>query len=164
MNARQDRLNKLRRIITENRAENQEDILSMLAAEGCVVTQATLSRDLKDLKVAKAPDGTGGYHYRLPEMRVTSSSSYLEPLMPNGSSTVDGVRSLEFSGQMCVIKTRPGFANMVGSLVDSVLGHKVMGTIAGDDTLLLVMREHSDVEDIITSLEVAVPGISTHRI
>ena len=65
---------------------------------------------------------------------------------------------------MCVIKTRHGVANMVGSLVDSVLGHKVMGTIAVDDTLLLVMREHSDVEDIITSLEVAVPGISTHRI
>lgn len=164
MNAKQDRLNKLRRIITANKASNQEELLALLSAEGCVVTQATLSRDLKALKVAKAPDGTGGYHYRLPEMRVATQTMLQEPLQPYGIHTVEGVRSLEFSGQMCVIKTRPGYANMIGSLVDSVLGHKVMGTIAGDDTLLIVMREHSDLEDIVTALEAAVPGISSHRI
>ena len=81
-----------------------------------------------------------------------------------GSDTVSGVKSIEFSGQMCVLKTNPGYANMIGSLVDNALSHKLMGTIAGDDTLLLIMRVRTDVNDILADLETILPGISARRI
>ena len=64
MNEKKKRLDILKQLIASNTASNQEDILSMLAEKGFVVTQATLSRDLKELKVAKTPDGKGGYHYK----------------------------------------------------------------------------------------------------
>ena len=163
MQPKQDRLKKIRDIIASNKVNNQDSILEKLAEEGYVITQATLSRDLKILKVSKTPDGVGGYHYVLPEMRLISD------LMTNhavafGSDTVSCVKSIEFSGQMCVLKTNPGYANMIGSLVDNALSHKLMGTIAGDDTLLLIMRVRTDVNDILADLETILPGISARRI
>lgn len=160
MNEKKNRLDILKQLIASNAAGNQEDILSMLAEKGFVVTQATLSRDLKELKVAKTPDGKGGYHYKLPEI-ITPDIPEQQLDMRHASV---GVFSIEFSGQFGVIKTRPGYANMIATIVESALKHKIMGTIAGDDTLLLLLREHADVESIMYILESALPGIKERRI
>ncbi|MED9899914.1 MAG: hypothetical protein UFM30_03830 [Bacteroidales bacterium] len=159
MNEKKKRLDILKQLIASNTASNQEDILSMLAEKGSVVTQATLSRDLKELKVAKTPDGKGGYHYKLPEINTPDMPEQLD--MRHASV---GVFSIEFSGQFGVIKTRPGYANMIATIVESALKHKIMGTIAGDDTLLLLLREQADVESIMYILESALPGIKERRI
>lgn len=163
MQPKQDRLKKIREIIASNKVNNQDAILDKLSDEGYSITQATLSRDLKILKVSKTPDGVGGYYYVLPEMRLMNDL-ITSHHVSYGSDTVSGVKSIEFSGQMCVMKTNPGYANMIGSLVDNSLSHKLMGTIAGDDTLLLVMRVRTDVNDILAELESILPGISTRRI
>ncbi len=163
MNLKQKRLDILGRIIASSKAGNQEDILSMLEAEGFVVTQATLSRDLKELKVAKMPDGQGGYRYVLPE--GTSSQKKNVPVIPVSENHIgSGVVSIEFSGQMCVLKTRPGYANMIAAIIDGPLNSGIMGSIAGDDTILLILREKTDAEMIMSEMERVIPGISVRRI
>ena len=165
MNLKQKRLDTLRKLIASNAAGNQEDILMMLAAKGFVVTQATLSRDLKELQVAKTPDASGEYRYVLPEtmhsMLEEARHSYSAQ---ESSHIISGVRSIEFSGQAGVIKTRPGYANMVASVIDSVLAHKVMGTIAGDDTILLILRAETDADAILAEIEPVIPGMTARRI
>ncbi|MCI6768856.1 MAG: hypothetical protein MR597_01490 [Bacteroidales bacterium] len=107
MQPKQDRLKKIREIIASNKVNNQDAILDKLSDEGYSITQATLSRDLKILKVSKTPDGVGGYYYVLPEMRLMNDLITSHPVS-YGSDTVSGVKSIEFSGQMCVMKTTPG--------------------------------------------------------
>lgn len=163
MNPKQKRLDILRRIIASSKAGNQENILSMLEAEGFVVTQATLSRDLKELKVAKMPDGQGGYRYVLPEKAEPRKKT--EPALSVADNHAGaGVVSIEFSGQMCVLKTRPGYANMIAAIIDGPLNSRIMGSIAGDDTILLILRKKTDTEMILSEMEKVIPGISVRRI
>lgn len=163
MTPKQKRIDMLRRLIVSSNAGNQEDILSMLEAEGYPVTQATLSRDLKELKVAKMPDGLGGYRYVLPEMAPAAGNT------PNANVAgrehiISGIISVEFSGQMCVIKTRPGYANMIAAILDAPLNAKIMGSIAGDDTIFMVLRAGTDADAISADMETVIPGISVRRI
>ena len=107
--------------------------------EGFSLTQATLSRDLKQLKVAKAASMNGNYVYVLPNntmyKRMTEQYSATEMLM------VDGIRGIDFSGNLAVIRTRPGYASSVAYDIDTHNIAEILGTIAGDDTILLVLRE-----------------------
>lgn len=162
MSTKLKRLDVLRRLIASNKAGSQEDILLMLAENGFNVTQATLSRDLKALKVAKIPDGHGGYHYILPE-----SITGQEPVPISGNASghiISSIKSIEFSGQMGVIRTRPGYANMIASILDSSIGSGLMGTVAGDDTVLLILRQGADSAELLADLEKVIPGISVRRI
>ncbi len=165
MNLKQKRLDTLRKLIASNSAGNQEDILMMLAEKGFVVTQATLSRDLKELQVVKTPDASGEYRYVLPEaMRSVLEEARHSYSAQESSHIISGVRSIEFSEQAGVIKTRPGYANMVASVIDGVLLHKVMGTIAGDDTILLILRAETDADAILAEIETVIPGMTARRI
>lgn len=107
--------------------------------EGFQLTQATLSRDLKQLKVAKAASMNGNYVYVLPNntmyKRMTDPQSASEMLRHTG------FLSIEFSGNIAVIKTRPGYASSLAYDIDNNHFHEIIGTIAGDDTIMLVMRE-----------------------
>ncbi len=166
MNPKQKRLEALKKLIASNNAGNQDDILSMLSASGFVVTQATLSRDLKELKVAKVPNGKGGYGYRLSEQIVKEGvrSASQKPVLSEMSNMLSGIESVEFSGQIGVFHTLPGYANMIASVIDSSLGREVMGTIAGDDTIFLALRATGDIDSIMSRLETVIPGISARRI
>lgn len=166
MNPKQKRLEVLKKLIASNNAGNQDDILSMLSANGFVVTQATLSRDLKELKVAKIPDGKGGYGYRLSEQIANESARQPspKPALSEMSNMLSGIGSVEFSGQIGVFHTLPGYANMIASVIDSGIGREVMGTIAGDDTIFLALRAASDIDSIMSQLEIVIPGISARRI
>ena len=108
MKERHTRLSVLKELIKNNRIDNQDTLLDLLAKEGFSVTQATLSRDLKMLKVGKISDGWSGYYYALPENDLISESekSYIQDVRR-------GVVSIEFSGNFGVIKTRSGHANSV---------------------------------------------------
>jgi transcriptional regulator of arginine metabolism len=112
MNKKTERIEVLKQLIMTNKAASQEDLCAMLKAKGIITTQATLSRDLKDLKVSKSPDSVGGYKYSLPTY-VDESAAF-----DHLSVSPVGIRSIEFSGQLAVIKTKPGYANMVGSIID----------------------------------------------
>jgi transcriptional regulator of arginine metabolism len=138
----------IQQIIRTHKVESQEELAAMLAKEGIQTTQATLSRDLRKLQITKQHNAAGGYYYVLPGHGPQSRAA-------------ESIVSLDFSGQMGIVKTLPGCANMVGALVDTHRHPALMGTIAGDDTLLLVLRENTSCESLMAFLEGFIPGIRT---
>jgi transcriptional regulator of arginine metabolism len=136
--ARQARIVEL---ITRTAIRSQAELANLLAAEGVEVTQATLSRDLEELGAVKlrGPDG-GAPVYALPEdghpMRASGSgTSRLTRLLGEMLVSVDA------SGNLAVLRTPPGAAQFLASAIDRAALHDVVGTIAGDDTILVVARE-----------------------
>jgi transcriptional regulator of arginine metabolism len=150
MKTKNNRLETLRMIISSRQMGSQEELLNALQQEGFKLTQATLSRDLKQLKVAKASTLRGDYVYVLPNdtmyKRVSTAGSNRE--MMNSS----GVLSINFSGNMGVIKTRPGYASAIAWNIDSSDLPPVLGSIAGDDTIFIVIKEGYSHEEVIDAL------------
>lgn len=157
MKAKNSRLQALRMLISSKELCCQDDVLKALAQEGFVVTQATLSRDMKQLKVAKATNISGKYFYVLPNetlyKRVSSPKRAAEMLLTSGFV------SINFSGNMGVIKTRPGYASSLAYNIDNGGIPEIIGTIAGDDTIFIVIKEGCLYEDIIEELRNIIPDI-----
>lgn len=139
MNKKDSRLEVLKMLFSSKELSNQEEVLQELRKEGFYVTQATLSRDLKQLKVAKAASISGKYVYVLPNetlyRRVHKPVSLMEMMQS------PGFVSIHFSGNMAVIKTRPGYASSIAYNIDNSDIPSILGTIAGDDTIFLVVKE-----------------------
>ena len=144
-------------LISSQELSSQEEVLQALEKEGFKLTQATLSRDLKQLKVAKAASMNGKYVYVLPNdtmyKRVTPPRAAREMLLTSGFI------SLNFSGNMGVIKTRPGYASSIAYNIDNSDIPEIIGTIAGDDTIFIVIRQGVLEEDVIRALEMVIPDI-----
>lgn len=153
MKVKTQRLATIKSIINSQNVSSQEELLSLLEKEGFMTTQATLSRDLKFLKVAKVPHSELGYVYELPQGLAKTIEDVHEDF------PVSGVESIDFSGNMAVIKTRPGFANSIASVIDSHDPYEILGTIAGDDTILLINREGISKGHIIEVLSLFIPGL-----
>ena len=157
MKVKNNRLEALRLIISSQQLGSQDELLNALQKEGFKLTQATLSRDLKQLKVAKASTLRGNYIYVLPNetmyKRVNTASSIREMMQ------VPGFLSICFSGNIGVIKTRPGYASSIAFNIDNGNLPQILGTIAGDDTIFVVIKEGVSPEDVITSLSKVVPNI-----
>ncbi len=152
---RAERLRKIRDILGDRRIGSQEMLIALLREQGLRITQATLARDLKRLNVGKIADGNGGYAYSLPdENRRNGSAQAGDP-----EFIVRGFLSLEFSGNLGVIKTLPGYANSIASGLDNLGLRELLGTIAGDDTILVVPRAGVGSGRFIRALVTRVPGI-----
>ena len=149
-----ERQRAIMRIVSKKKVGSQEELLAFLRQEGIEATQATLSRDLKVMKVVKMHNAEGGYFYSVP--------TDLRHVVPETDTkhTLAGILSINFSGQFAVVKTRPGYANMLGAIIDGNTPTGVMGTIAGDDTLLVVLRVGTDFAAVIADMEVFLPGVS----
>ena len=117
MKVKKDRLDTLRMIISSREMGSQDELLTALQQEGFKLTQATLSRDLKQLKVAKAASMNGNYVYVLPN--VTMYKRISTPVQIKEMMQVPGFRSIHFSGNMGVIKTRPGYASSIAYNIDN---------------------------------------------
>lgn len=126
-------------------------LLKLLVDKGFELTQATLSRDIKELKIVKVPTAKGNYVYQFSE-----SMQNLEEEMPLSSF---GFVNIEFSGQLAVIKTRPGYAMAIAGEIDRRATRYILGTVAGDDTILLIPRENISREEVIASLSEFIPNI-----
>jgi transcriptional regulator of arginine metabolism len=138
MKNKKERLFAIQDIIRTQSVCSQEELLKLLKSKGFNSTQATLSRDIKALKIAKSPDMYGDYVYTLPpETRVQQKKLQVD----ERQLIMSGFISIEFSGDLAVIKTRPGYAMGIASDIDGKAGREVLGTIAGDDTILLIPRE-----------------------
>lgn len=154
MNDRRTRLIQIKKIIRENLVSSQEQLLKMLVENNISVTQATLSRDLKMLNVSKISNEKEGYHYHLPsEKEEKEAEKYLV------EDIARGFLSIEFSGNLAILKTLPGHANTVAIALDKLEGLPVIGTIAGDDAILLVLKEGSEEETIIKALKKRIPDL-----
>lgn len=157
MNSKSDRLEVIKMILSNQEISNQEDLLIELDKVGFSLTQATLSRDLKQLKVAKATNAYGEYVYVLPDnglyRRVPDSRSL------SMGFTKMGVQTVKFSGNLAVLQTLPGHAGQVAYNIDKEKIEEFIGTIAGDDTIILVLAEGVDRETALARLAEVVPDI-----
>jgi transcriptional regulator of arginine metabolism len=151
---RQIRLKTIKRIIKTNHIASQEELLGLLTAEGYTVTQATLSRDLKLLKVGKVSEGQTGYYYTLPgeEDRRESEKSYVQDFQR-------GYVSIEFSHNLGVVRTLTGHANSVALALDNLGMEEILGTVAGDDTVLVILKEDVTRAHIIGKLREKIPDL-----
>ena len=147
----------LKMLISSMELGSQDEVLKALEKEGFKLTQATLSRDLKQLKVAKAASMNGKYVYVLPNdtmyKRISTPKAALEMLQTSG------FLSINFSGNIGVIKTRPGYASSIAYNIDNAAITDILGTIAGDDTILIVIKQGVEEETIIDELSTIIPNI-----
>lgn len=150
MKTKDRRLDAIKMIISSKELGSQEEVLEELKKEGFVLTQATLSRDFKQLKVAKAASMNGKYVYVLPN--ETMYKRVRKPLSATEMMATPGFLSINFSGNIAVIRTRPGYASSIAYNIDNSNVPDILGTIAGDDTILIVLRENVDREAVIQGL------------
>jgi transcriptional regulator of arginine metabolism len=149
------RLLEIKKIIGQEKISSQDELLEKLAERGLNYTQATLSRDLKFLKVGKIVDDQKGSVYVLPESHRYGEAAPVSKELP-----VNGYQSLEFSNNMAVIKTLPGYANGIAYAIDNLKAYEILGTIAGDDTILIIPREEVPRSDLRNILSLIIPEIS----
>jgi len=158
MKDRLNRLETLQVILANKEAGSQEAILRELLRHGFKVTQATLSRDLRKLKAVKVL-GRAGYKYVLPENPLYHRT--LRPAAVPDFLRNTGFESIDFSGNLAVLHTRPGYAAGLASDIDARRLQTVVGTIAGDDTILLVTAEDADRQSLIDELASVIPAIKS---
>lgn len=154
MKERQSRLKSIRKLIRDNRIASQETLLSYLQREGFDVTQATLSRDLKRLRVSKVSDGTNGYIYTLP-----GDDEHNESIQVFVQDFLRGYVSIDWNGSIVVIKTFSGFADSVSNALDSLGMDEILGTVAGDNCIFACLREGVTGNDFIRALKARIPEL-----
>lgn len=156
MNSKTDRHNQIKRIILDNKITSQEELLDSLRKEGFELTQATLSRDLKELRVGKLADPVRGSIYVLHEQLNINNQQNNAPSVP-----VKSVLAVVFSYHLCVVRTFPSFAATIANYIDSSQLSEIAGTVAGDDTILVIPREGYNRKEILKALESVIPGIES---
>ena len=145
----------IKQAILDGRISSQDELLHIMKDQGFDLTQATLSRDLKILKVAKISDQALGYVYVIPEglnnenQKENSRINFL----------ADGFRDIQFSGNLAVMRTIPGYASSLAAVIDNAEPFEIIGTVAGDDTILIIMREGVTHSDLINSLILTMPKL-----
>lgn len=137
-----ERQNQLLQIINEECIETQEQLLEHLLARGIKCTQATISRDIKELHLIKEPAGQGQYRYAVSVHRTKLNfADKLRTIFHESIISVDSAQNL------VVIKTMPGLASAAASALDGMDIASKVGTLAGDDTVLIIMRDTSSAEE-----------------
>ncbi|GAA0602775.1 arginine repressor ArgR [Virgibacillus siamensis] len=129
---------KIRELITENEVETQDELVDHLKSLGYNVTQATVSRDIKELHLVKVPSTSGTYKYSLPADQRFNPLDKLKRLI------MDAFVKIEHANHFIVLKTLPGNAHAIGVLIDNLGWDEIMGTICGDDTCLIICRTEED--------------------
>ena len=133
MSNKQQRQHAILQLLGSHQIASQEELKQHLADRGVVVTQATLSRDLRDLGVVRAP-GEDGSRYLLPEMVSDEAKPSLDGLLPQLFSRIDGV------GELLVLHTLPSGAQPIAEALDGQGWTEIIGTIAGENTVLIICR------------------------
>ena len=139
MNAKKQRQSMIEDIVRSEVIRNQDDLQKSLLDKGFEVTQATLSRDIREMKIVKSHDSESRFVYTLPKTHL--------PVQAHDKPIV------EFSGNLAVIKTRPGYAMGIASDIDNHAPEEILGTIAGDDTILVIPRDGYTKVQISRALE-----------
>ncbi|SFE31299.1 transcriptional regulator AhrC/ArgR [Alteribacillus iranensis] len=134
---------KIREFISDHDIETQDELVDRLKKAGYNVTQATISRDIKELHLIKVPTVDGRYKYSLP------ADQRFNPLQKLKRSLIDSFVGIDQTDHLIVMKTLPGNANAVGALIDNLNWDEIMGTICGDDTILIICREKDQTDTLV---------------
>lgn len=138
------RMLKIREIISRRDVETQEELAEALREAGFAVTQATISRDIKEMHLIKTPTSRGTYKYALPTVPSSHNPDVKLHRLLN-----DVFVAIDFAENLVVMRTLPGNAHAVAVLFDSLDWPEVMGTVAGDDTILLITRSKDGAESLV---------------
>lgn len=157
MSRKNDRIENLIEIIKNNNVGSQEELLHMLSERGIYVTQATLSRDLKMLKTTKVPLDHGAYAYMLPDASTARMTSGVRRTADFSRHAGNGFISIEFSGNIGVMLTRNGYASGIAYDIDMLNAPEIAGTIAGANTVFIVLREGVSHEKATEVLSMIIP-------
>ena len=132
------RQSKIMEIIAGRNVETQEQLLAILEEEGFRCTQATISRDIKELRIVKELTNLGTYRYTASAGETTGSfSTRLNTIFR------ECVTSVDYAQNIVIIRTLPGLASAAGSAIDAMGINKVVGSISGDDTVMVVLRDNN---------------------
>ena len=141
MKTKAQRLQMIRQILTEKSITSQDEIMLLMGQQGVAMTQSTLSRDMRELNVSKTVLPNGDYKYELPKHTLVNVALHEK-----------GFLSIAFSGNIAVIKTLAGYASRLAYEIDEKATKVVIGTVAGEDTVILVINEKSTREEVLNTL------------
>lgn len=158
MNEKNNRQSAIQKVIKSETISSQEEILYRLKEQGFNLTQATLSRDLKAMKIIKVHQGNA-YKYI-----VASEASIHLPIAKGINFMADGFKSIEFSGNIAVVKTLPAYAGSIAAIIDSARTKEILGTVAGDDTIFIIMRNNVNQQQLKDALINIMPLLSKKMI
>ncbi len=136
------RQEKIISLITRYEIETQEELIGMLFKEGFNVTQATVSRDIRELKLTKVLTGRGSYRY------TVSSKNENVPAIKFNRALINSIIGVDYALNNIVIKTYPGLATAVATGLDSIDSADILGCVAGDDTIIMVVKTEAAAKDL----------------
>ncbi|MBM7607161.1 transcriptional regulator ArgR [Ureibacillus composti] len=131
---------RIRELITNNEIETQDELVERLKDAGYNVTQATVSRDIKELHLVKVPLPDGRYKYSLPADQRFNPLQKLQRSLSDAFVSIDGV------AHFLMLKSLPGNGNAIAVLLDHLEWKEILGTLSGDDTILIICRREEDRE------------------
>ena len=147
------RQEKIINLVTRYEIDTQEELIGMLRREGYDVTQATVSRDIRELKLTKVLTGRGSYRY------TVSSKNESVPSIKFNRALVNSILSVEYAINNIVIKTYPGLATAVATGLDSIDSTDILGCVAGDDTIIMVVKSENAAKDISTRIHALLDSV-----
>lgn len=152
MGNKKQRTDIIRRIISEELIGSQEELMKRLDSHGVSVTQSTLSRDFKSLNISKTPHPEKGYVYVLNDDMASEK--------PVATSNLgDAILHMRFSGNIGVITTKSGYASAVSVVVDGIKARDILGTVAGDNTIVIILREGAERKSVAETLRREFPAL-----
>ncbi len=144
---KKNRQEKMLELISRYEIDTQDELIARLRENGYDVTQATVSRDIRELKIAKMTTGKGTYRYVLPRQLDNSNVG-----MKLSAALVDSITRVDYAANIVVIRTYPGLANAVAVGIDSISLPEILGCVAGDDAIMIVVRDESCALDLCDRL------------
>ncbi|MGM0138844.1 arginine repressor [Enterococcus sp. DIV0755b] len=139
---KKERHRLITRLLTEKNIQKQEDFVELLKSRGVVVTQATISRDIKELKLIKVPSQEGGYRYSLPAETAEDVGVKLEKMLKDAFVSVDQME------KFVVLKTLPGNASAIANLIEKRFQESLFSVLNDDDTVLMITRTETVAQDL----------------
>ena len=154
---KKNRLDKIIDIITTCEVETQDELITYLKDAGYAVTQATVSRDIRELKLAKVMTGQGSYRYVLPREEVAESKLHIS------NALAETIVRVECANNLVVLHTYPGMAQAVALEVDNLRHGNILGCVAGDDTILIVSSDNDSAALISEQIRELIRGRARGR-
>jgi transcriptional regulator of arginine metabolism len=153
MGNKSERLNLIRRIVEEELIGSQEELITRLAEHGVQATQSTLSRDFKEINISKMPHHDKGYIYVLSEKLGGEA-------IANTSNIGEAVLDIKFSHNIAVVSTKSGYASAVSVVIDSRKSKSIIGTVAGDNNIILILHEDATHQEVLAQMQQLFPSLA----
>ena len=144
---KKDRHRLITRLLSEYDIQKQEEFVTYLEAQGVQVTQATISRDIKELKLIKVPSAVGGYRYSLPLESKEDVAEKLDKMLTNAFVSVDEM------DKFVLLRTLPGNASAIANLIEKCFKNQLFGTLNDDDTVLMIVRTETGRQELFQAFQ-----------